>query len=176
MPQTATGSSRGDWSKPANGLSGRLVIELEALELGVRHAIHAELKNEALESIVLTSQPRCDARLSDAAGTPVPVAGFPSSGPMPAPHWAMVPPEAYIGLRIDTRAAAIPTRERALALVAVGGRSWALGAGVYVLSVALAFEEQNSGPERQWLGTLDLPPVGFEVTAAMFQAPATRPS
>jgi hypothetical protein len=39
-----------------------------------------------------------------------------------------------------------------------------LGAGTYELRVALTFGEQHDGPERQWRGTLDLPPVGFEVT------------
>ena len=158
-------SARGAWSKPVDGVSGRLLIEPEALALGVRHAVHAELKNETLEPIVLTSQPRCDARLLDAAGTPVQAAGFPSSGPMPSPHWVTVPPDAYVGLRIDMRTAAIPTRERGQALVALGGRTWALGAGSYVLSATLTFDAQGNGSQRQWLGMLDLPPVGFEVTA-----------
>jgi len=171
MQQTFSGIFRGRWSQPANALSGRLVIEVEALAFGMRHAVHAELKNEALQAIVFTSQPRCDAALLDSAGMPVPTAGLPSSGPAPVAHWATLPPEAYIGLRIDMRTVAIPTRERGQALLAVGGQSWMLGAGTYELRVALTFGEQNDGAERQcdgaerqWRGTLDLPPVGFEVT------------
>jgi hypothetical protein len=164
MQQTLSGTFRGGWSKPANALSGRLVMETETLAFGTRHAIYVELMNEALQSIVLTSQPRCDAALLDSAGTPVPTAGLPSSGPTPVAHWATLPPEAYIGLRIDMRTVAVPTKERGQALVAVGGRTWVLGAGTYELSVALKFGDGSAGPAQQWRGTLDLPPVIFKVT------------
>jgi hypothetical protein len=154
------------WPEPNNGLTGRLRIEFEDLEPGLRHAVYLELKNQSLKPITVSNQPKVRAELFDSAGKPAAPSGISISGPIPDPQWATIPRDAYLGFRIDMQTAGVPTRERGMALIAVGGKGWKLMAGEYVLMASIVFEKE-SDVQNQWVGVLQLPPARFVVTAEM---------
>ena len=79
------------WSEPANGLSGRLRVEFEDLKPGLRYAVYLELRNHALTPVAVINQPEINAELLDPAAKPVSASGFPISGPIPNPQWAVIP-------------------------------------------------------------------------------------
>ncbi|MCG8417116.1 MAG: hypothetical protein MJE77_04130 [Proteobacteria bacterium] len=155
------------WSEPVKGLSGRVRVAFEDLNPGLRHAVHVELKNHTLNPVAVISHPRIQPELFDSAGKPVSVSGFSMSGPSPIPQWAVIPRDAYIGLRVDMQTVGVPTRKHGMAVLAVGGKAWQLGAGAYVLEIALAFKKQEDAPPNQWVGELALPPVDIVVTMQM---------
>jgi hypothetical protein len=157
------------WSEPINGLSGRLRVEFEDLNPGLRHAIYLELRNHSQSAVAVTNQPRIHAELFNAAGKPISSSGFLTSGPIPNPQWAVIPRDAYIGIRVDMQTIGVPTREHRMALLAVGGKTWELRAGRYALAMALAFKHEEGGPQNQWVGALELPPVEVLVTTRMLQ-------
>jgi hypothetical protein len=165
--QSASELRWGGWSQRINGLSGRLCIEFEDLKPGLRHAVYLELRNHSFTPVALTNQPRIHADLFSSSGERVNPSGFSASGPIPIPQWAVIPRDAYIGFRIDMQTIGVPTRERGAALMAVGGQSWELTAGEYVLKIAAVFQKDEGGPENQWVGELALPPAQFVVTAHM---------
>ena len=155
------------WSEPTRGLAGRLIVEFEDLKPGLRHAVYLELRNHSLDPIAVTNQPQIQADLSDASGGMVSTSGMWMSGPIPRPQWALIPREAYVGFRIDMQTVGLPTREYGMALLAIGDNTWELKAGQYVLEIALLFEGDKDGPQGQWVGTLELPPVQVVVTTQM---------
>lgn len=155
------------WSEPAEGLSGRLRVEFEDLKPGLRHAVYLELRNHSLNPVAVINQPRIHAELFDSAGKPVSTSDYPASGPIPNPQWAVIPRDAYIGFRIDMQTVGVPTRKHGMALIAVGGRSWGLRAGEYVLKTALVFKYEKDGPQNQWVGELELPSIEAIVTTEM---------
>jgi hypothetical protein len=158
------------WSEPSRGLSGRLRVEFEDLNPGLRHAVYLELRNHALDPIAVTNQPQADAALLDSTGTAVSASSLPASGPAPSPQWAVIPRDAYLGFRVDMQTVGVPTREHGVALLAVGDKAWQLNAGKYVLKVSVVFQKDESGPPNQWVGELQLPPVDVVVTATMVAA------
>jgi hypothetical protein len=171
MPTEPTMTSvANSWSAPVNAVSGRLRVEFEDLKPGLRHAVYLELLNRSAGPIAVTNQPEVHARLFDSAGRPSNAAGSSRSGPVPDPQWAVIPSAAYIGFRIDMQTVGVPTRGQGIALIALGGKSWELRAGTYVLSTAAAFKRAEDGPPSQWVGELQLPPVEFAVTMQMLAA------
>ena len=157
------------WSEPVKGLSGRLRVEFEDLKPGLRHAVYLELRNQSLNPVAVTNQPQTHAELFDSAGKPVVTSGFAMSGPMPIPQWAVIPRDAYVGFRIDMQTVGVPTREHGRALIAIGGKCWEVRAGKYVLTTALVFKKEEGGPQNQWVGELELPPVEVVVTKQMLE-------
>ena len=155
------------WSERTNGLSGRVRVEFEDLKPGLRHAVYLELRNHSLNPVAVIDQPQIHAELLDSSRKPVSTSGFLTSGPLPSPQWAVIPRDAYIGFRIDMQTVGVPTREHGLVLIAIGGKSWGLRAGEYVLKTALVFKKEDDGPQNQWIGELELPPVKVVVKTEM---------
>jgi hypothetical protein len=156
------------WSDAINGLSGRLVVEFEDLGAGVRHAIYAQLRNLAPLPIVVTSQPLVEAEVRNSAGKSIPGSGFPVSGPAARAHCTAIPLHGYVALRIDEQTVGMPLREKGLALIALGGKSWGVGAGNYTLKVRLELTAcDDAAPRDPWIGKLDLPPLDLVVSTGM---------
>lgn len=154
------------WSEPVNGLFGRLRVEFEDLKPGLRHAVYLELRNYSLKPVAVTNQPQIHAELFDSSGKPVITSGS-AGGPMPIPQWAVIPRDAYIGFRIDMQTVGVPIREHGKALIAIGGKTWELRAGKYLLEIMPVFKKEEDGPENQWVGEIELPPVEVVVTTEM---------
>src|SRR5262249_15457597 len=95
----------GTWSKPVDGLSGRLLVRFEDLKPGLRHAVILELRNASETAgtmpVAVLNQPRLVTEVLDAAGKPLAQTGFPMSGPIPDPQWGVIPLGAYLGFRVD---------------------------------------------------------------------------
>jgi hypothetical protein len=155
------------WSMPINGLSGRLVVEFEDLDPGLRHAVYLELKNNSPRLLGVTNQPRIQPVVLTSTGKAVGTAGMSMNGPEPSLQWAVIPPDSYVGYRVDMQTAGVPTREHGTALMAVGGVSWLLPSGKYVLKATVVFDEQRDGPHNQWVGELHLTSSAFRITQEM---------
>src|SRR5258708_4754527 len=157
------------WSGPVNGLSGRLRVEFEDLQPGLRHAVYLQLRNHSFMPVAVVNQPEIRAELYDSSGVPVSTSSFPMGGPIPGSQWAVIPRDAYIGFRIDMQTVGVPTREHGRALIAIGGKCWEVRVGKYVLKTALVFKKEEGGPQNQWVGELELPPVEVVVTTQMLE-------
>jgi hypothetical protein len=169
MPQhRIPNPSAGVWAQPRNGLSGRLRVEFEDLDPGLRHAIYLELRNHSLNSITVTDRPRIHAELFGSSGRSIASSGITGDGPMPAHQWAVIPQDVYVGFRVDMRNVGAPAREHRMVQVAVGGENWELTEGEYMLKASAVFERGQSAPRNQWIGDLDLPPIKIVVTRQMF--------
>jgi hypothetical protein len=154
------------WSEPTNGLSGRLLIQREELNPGLRHTVYLELRNKSLSPLAVTNQPQINSEVFDSAGKSLGASDFPMSGPIQNPQWAVIPRDACICLRIDMQTVGVPTREHGMTLLAVGGRSWGIRAGEYVIKATLVCQKQEGAPQNQWVGELELPPVKVAVTTS----------
>ncbi len=166
----------GDWSKPVNGLSGRLLVAFEDLKPGLRHAVTLELKNVSTDALAVVNQPKLEVSLfessgfvipsgvtlSETKGLAIPPGSFPMSGPIPNPQWGVIPRDSYMGFRVDMRTVGVPTKEQAL--LAVGGKHWGLKPGKYSLLAKLIAAERGKEKENQWGGEMDLPPVEIVIT------------
>jgi len=156
------------WSTSVNGVSGRLRLELEDLNPGLRFAVHMETLNRSFDSITITNQPAIRAELVDDAGKEIQTVAYPASGPIPPPQWAVVPHDAYVGFRIDMQTVGVPSKEQRMVLLAVGGITWRLSTGRYLLKTTAIFKNDVDGPANQWVGELELPTVEVVVTDEMF--------
>lgn len=156
------------WSKTIDGLSGRLRLKFEDLNPGLRYAIYLELASHAFEPITVINQPVINAVLFDESRNSIYTIGYPSSGPQPLRQWAVIPRDAYIGLRVDMQTTGVPTRDQQQVLLAVGGTTWRITSGRYSLKTSVVFKQDKDGPPNQWVGELDLPEVEIVVTQEMF--------
>lgn len=164
MPDAVTAA----WSEPVNGLAGRLLAAFEDLQPGLRYAIFLELRNHSLDPIAVIDQPEFRADLRDAvSAVPIKAPDLLVSGPIPIPQWAVIPRDAYTGIRVDIRTLGVATREHGLALLALNGKAWHVSAGDYLLRATLVCSRRPDGPVNQWVGELELPPVEVVVTAEM---------
>lgn len=155
------------WTGPPGALVWRLSIELEAVDGGLRHAVFVEAKNLSLAPVALSDQPSVRATVRDAAGRELPSSVLPASGPHHAAQWAVVPRDGYVGIRIDARLVGLPPRDQGKALLALGERSWVVGAGSYLLELQASFAVDAKGPANQWSGRMVFPPLAFSVMPDM---------
>lgn len=151
----------------SEGLVGRLLVEFEDLNPGLRHAVYLEIRNDGFDPVAVINQPEITSEVYDRSGTPVATLDFSANGPSQVRQWAVIPRGAYIGLRIDAQTGNVPGREHGMVLLAVGGRRWGLKPGSYVLKATAVFKDEKDGPANQWVGELDLPPVEIVVTPEM---------
>lgn len=155
------------WTGPVGALVWRLSVEREAVDGGLRHAVFVEARNLSLDAVALSDQPAVRATVRDAAGRELPSAVLPASGPRHAAQWAVVPRDGYVGIRIDGRLVGLPPRDQGKALLALGERSWVVGAGSYLLELQVSFAVDAKGPANHWSGRLDFPPLAFSVMPDM---------
>ena len=157
-------------SPPTGARSHRLHVELEDLDVAMRHVVYLELRNDYLGPIAVIDQPRVEAGLTDEAGKVVEPFEQPMSGPIPNPQWAVIPRGAALRLRIDMQTVGVPEKKSGKALLAAGGHSWPLAAGRYVLRLRVQSQPQADAPQDQWVGELTLPPVAVIVTPQILSA------
>ena len=69
--------------------------------------------------------------------------------------------------RIDAQLVGLPARNHGEALLALGDRSWVVGAGSYLLELQVSFAVDAKGPANHWAGRMDFPPLAFSVTPDM---------
>jgi hypothetical protein len=167
MPIESNEPSAAAWSESINGLAGRVRVEFEDLQPGLRHAVYIELMNHGPEPVSVFNQPAIHAVLFDSTLQPVGTSGLAVSGPMARPAWAVIPPGAYVGLRVDVQTAGVPTRQHGMALLAVDAKGWEIKPGRYVLAVSAAFADRIDGPENRWVGELAFPRIEIVLTAQM---------
>ncbi len=163
-----TNIAHAKWSETSNNLSGRALVEFEDLAPGLRYTIYLELKNHGADTIVITNQPLLVAALLDASGNPVDTAATVGNGTKPIQQWAAIPNGAYIRFRVDQQGVGYPTKEHREVLLATGEKNWRLKTGQYFLKIKAIFNRLETGPDNQWIGELDLPPVTLTVTEEMF--------
>ena len=159
-----------DWSTSEHGLSGRLHVELDDLDVALRFAVYLELRNDSSEPVTITDQPGIEARLWNNGAKPIEPSGLPMSGPIPNPQWAVIPRGGTLRLRIDMQTVGVPEKKSGKALLAVGGHSWALAAGEYVLGIGVRSQRVANAPPNQWVGELTLRPVSIIITPDVLAA------
>jgi len=155
------------WSMKSEGLVGRLLVQFEDLNPGLRHAVYLEIRNDGFDPVAVINQPEITSEVYDLSGTPVATLKSSANGPRHVRQWAVIPGGAYIGLRVDAQTGNVPGREHGMVLLAVGGRRWGLKPGSYVLKATSLFKDEKDGPADQWVGELDLPPVEIVVAPQM---------
>lgn len=158
------------WSQRVNGFSGRIRMEFEDLNPGLRYAVYLELKNYSFDIITVNNKPQIHAELFDVSGKKINSIDLPGYGPDTVLQWAVIPHDAYIGFRIDGQGVGVPAREQGKILLATGRKNWLLAKGRYILKAVAAFNKETDGPFNQWNGMLILPPVEIAVTEEMFKA------
>lgn len=157
-----------EWSAKVNGLCGRLLVKFEDLKPGLRHAIFLELLNDSVTPITISNLPDFHVELYDSLQQSVSTSGFVSNGPRPILQWAVIPRDAYVGLRVDMQTVGIPAKEHERVFLGMAGKAWELQAGKYLLEAIAIVKREESGPTNQWIGELKLPPVEVVVTDEMF--------
>ncbi len=154
------------WSKPVNGLGGRIMLVLGEIGPGLRYSATLELKNVSPEPLAVPNYPRLDVRLLDANGEPVPTHSFSDGLPIPFwpqgdVQWGVIPHGAYLGLPLNQERVGELGPGRAL--LDITTKAWFLKPGKYVLKAKM-FVEKGDGPDNQWTGQFDLPPVEIVLT------------
>ena len=144
------GTYAGEWSEPVNGLSARLLVTFQE---GGRSSLWAgpiilEVKNTDGKPIAFINQPAfTGAAVRDAIGNALPEFFGPGNHLSGYPQWAVIPGNAYLGMRVDT---SIP--------VEVGLCFGVITPDALHLSATLVAKHRE-GPENQWVGEIKLPPV-----------------
>ncbi|MBL8820001.1 MAG: hypothetical protein JNL58_28515 [Planctomyces sp.] len=144
------GTYAGEWSEPVNGLSARLLVTLHE---GGQSSLWAspvilEVKNTNAGSLAFIDQPVFSgAAVRDANGNSLPEPSHPGNHLTGEPQWAVIPGNAYLGLRVDT---SIP--------VEVGLCIGVVTPEARTLSATLVAKPRE-GPENQWVGEINIPPV-----------------
>jgi hypothetical protein len=147
------GTYAGQWSEPVNGLSARLVVTLQESPNSPRFAagpVTLEVKNTYSTPLAFIDQPSfADKATWDANGNALPESFHAGNHLTGNPQWAVIPGNAYLGIRVDT---SIP--------VEVGLCFGVLAPDTQSLSATLVAKHRE-GPENQWVGEIQLPPVAL---------------
>lgn len=144
------GKYAGEWSEPVNGLSARLLVTLQE---GGQSSLWAgpiilEVKNTDGKPLAFIDQPAfTGAAVRDANGNALPESVRPGNHLSGEPQWAVIPGNAYLGIRVDT---SIP--------VEIGLCFGVITPEALHLSATL-LAKHREGPENQWVGEIKLPAV-----------------
>lgn len=154
------------WSKPVNGLRGRLVRHtLPPTGTTPIIGVALELKNVSTEPLaVLADAEAVPLKLFDADGKPVEDAGLARSGPQAPPQVAVLPRDSYLGFSLYDYGWGVPQGQPAFLPVRRGG-AWVLKPGKYTLRGTFTDQppEDETCRKNAWRGRLDLPPLEIEV-------------
>ena len=157
-------------SPAVNGLRGRMLVLLEELKspsapsASLRYKVVVELANSSTTRITVTNQPQViNVELLDENGKAIPQHGYDQDGKVPFPQWAVIPRDAYLGLRVDMPGVGLTSHPR-IATLALGDQAWRLAPGTYTLRAQLLIDNDPDGPDNQWTGQLQLLPVAFTFT------------
>jgi len=158
----------GEWSKPVNGLRGRLlryapphVNKTEII------GVEVELKNVSKEPLAVRNDPASiRLRLIGPNGQPIDP-GLPShrSGPVALPQWGVLPRDSSLSFSLYDYGVGVPEGQGALLALLPPSRVWMLKPGKYTLRGTFTVEPAASDnpPKNAWKGQLDLPPLVLEV-------------
>lgn len=159
----------GDWSKPVNGLSGRLVIAVGRRlgESDVRETlVYLELQNvtdAAGEPMNVHFENQLRWELRDANGKPVPQSRSAGSGGRPGAMWVPIPRDSAVRLRVNPYGFGAAKSEGFR--IPLGETSWLIRAGdegEYFLSATFTVSaDRDHSPANPWSGTLELPAINI---------------
>jgi hypothetical protein len=153
------------WSKPVNGLQGRLVRHPKPTVNSTQIiGIAVELKNASTEPMAVPNDPASvNVELFDSDGKPVPQTALPRSGPVPLPQWGVLPRDSYLGFSLYDYGVGIPKDQGALLSLLPPVKAWLLNPGKYTLAGTFTVPKGKLLPKDAWVGRLDLLPLGIEV-------------
>ena len=170
---TQDGRASGEWSAPANGLMGRLLVERHRIDEARGFELCLELKNAGETPLaVLTGDPHLiRARVADAKDRPIRRASG-RADILYAPRWIEIAPGSIAATRADFEGGGPLCAGCQLDF---GGAMWRLEPGRYRVSIACQFPENEQvaasdlrryrGTATVWRGELAVPPVELEVFA-----------
>ena len=156
-PKPAPDAGVPPWSDAVEGLRGRLRVELRGEEAALWCSAYIELENTKRWSLSITDRPRVVVTVLDKDGTGVAPASSAEAVQGDRAQWAIVPYQAYLGLRVPSHATPLPAD--GTVRLTIGTRDWVLKPGPYQLRAVVSCERKEDGPRDQWIGTLELPPV-----------------
>lgn len=154
IPETVPhpGTFAGEWSEPVNGLSARLLVTLKD---GTHSSLWAssvvlEIKNTYSTPLAFIDQPEfTDVAVRDSKGRPLPESSYAGNQITGEPQWAIIAGNTYLGIRVDT---SIPVHHG----ICVG-----LITPEACRLAATLVSQQRNGPENQWIGEIQVPPVSL---------------
>ena len=154
----------GAWSKPVNGLQGRLLVKSRGKVRGTDVLdLVLELKNTSRKPVSIRNSPNAvSLKITDAQHKPLPQVGFESVGQGSDPQWATIPRGAYLGFSLYPRAA-VGVPGNAGAFVVIEHRGWTLQVGEFTLHPTLKVQNDDDGLPNAWSGTIELPEVKVTV-------------
>ena len=117
--------------------------------------MYLEVRNDSLEPVAVVNQPRMESSLSDETGKRVAPSMLPMAGQYES-QWAVIPRDAT--LHSDRHATVGVPEKKRNGSMAVGGNSWGLRSGKYVLILRVLFEREADAPQNQWVGELTCRP------------------
>jgi RNA polymerase sigma factor (sigma-70 family) len=160
------------WSRPMNGLRGRLVLRSRFVDNGTeRLELAVELENIGSSPLIIENDPvQLMLTILDASGQPVPAGEFPRTGtPLPRYQKGTVPAGAYLGIPVGSKVSGTLHKFNGAQLSLYKG-DWALKPGRYTLKATFSYitgkilvEPINQESPRQWAGHLELPTLDVEV-------------
>jgi hypothetical protein len=158
----------GEWSKPVNGLQGRLVRyarpRVDKTEI---IGVEVELKNVSAEPLAVRNDPASvHVRLIGPDGQPIdPGLPLVRSGPVALPQWGVLPRDSSLSFSLYDYGVGVPEDQGALLALLPSSRVWMLKPGKYTLRGTFTVQPaaDDKSPENAWKGQLDLPPLYIEV-------------
>lgn len=156
------------WSKPVNGLAGRLRIDWLEEGESVRADVMIEFKNlSSAQSLAVSNLFGLEARVLDQAGKEIKDGPVLTSATALVPRrWGIVPLDASLGFPGDLRCTGSETPPQwfvkgKAATMQIGGQQWTLRPGRYLISARLTAGKPKDGKTPSagtlWAGGLDLP-------------------
>jgi hypothetical protein len=158
----------GDWSKPVNGLRGRLlryapprVNKTEII------GVEVEVKNVSITPLAVRNDPASvRVCLIGPDGQPIePGLPFVRSGPVASPQWGVLPRDSSLSFSLYDYGVGVPEGQGALLALLPPSRVWMLKPGKYTLRGTFTVQPaaDDNPPKNAWKGQLDLPPLDIEV-------------